>query len=77
MKQKPKFNAKERAILQSLNKSRTGLTIYEIAQIKPLLKGLKEISNRENREWLMNLDLSTDEIIVNFSDGAGFKYLEK
>jgi len=50
MKNKPNFNAKERAILQALNKSRTGLTIYEIAQItgiswvtvKKYIKSLKE-----------------------------------
>ena len=33
MKKKPNFNAKERIILQTLNKSRVGLTIYEISQI--------------------------------------------
>jgi len=33
MKKKPHFNSKERAILQALNKSRVGLTIYEISQI--------------------------------------------
>jgi Fic family protein len=50
MKKKPKFNDKERTILQALNKSRTGLTIYEIAQItgiswitvKKYIKSLKE-----------------------------------
>lgn len=31
-KQKPNFNSKERIILQLLNKSRTGLTIYDIAK---------------------------------------------
>jgi Fic family protein len=31
-KQKPQFNTKHRAILQLLNKSRTGLTIYDIAK---------------------------------------------
>jgi len=29
---KPKFNSKQRAILQLLNKTRAGLTTYEIAQ---------------------------------------------
>lgn len=33
MKKKPNFNAKERAILQALNKSRVGLTTYEISEI--------------------------------------------
>ena len=50
MKRKPHFNAKERAILQVLNKSRVGLTIYEISQItgiswvtvKKYVKKLKE-----------------------------------
>jgi len=31
-KQKPKFNTKQRTILQLLNKSRTGLTIYDISK---------------------------------------------
>jgi len=31
-KPKPKFNSKQRAILQLLNKSRTGLTIYDISK---------------------------------------------
>ena len=31
-KKKPEFNAKERAILQAINKSRRGLTIYEVSQ---------------------------------------------
>lgn len=50
MKKKPTFNAKERAILQALNKSRYGLTAYEIAEqtgiswvtVKKYLKSLKE-----------------------------------
>jgi len=32
-KTKPRFNTKQRTILQLLNKSRAGLTIYEISQI--------------------------------------------
>ena len=51
MKKKPNFNAKERAILQALNKSRVGLTTYEISEItgiswvtvKKYLKKLKEM----------------------------------
>ena len=47
---KPHFNDKERIILQALNKSRTGLTLYEISQItgiswvtvKKYIKLLKE-----------------------------------
>ena len=31
-KQKPKFNSKQRTILQLLNKSRAGLSIYEISK---------------------------------------------
>jgi len=49
-KKKPTFNAKERAILQLLNKSRYGLTTYEIAEetgiswvtVKKYLKRLEE-----------------------------------
>jgi len=32
MKIKPHFNSKQRAILQLLNKSRAGLSLYEISQ---------------------------------------------
>jgi len=50
MKKKPHFNVKERAILQVLNKSRVGLTTYEVAEItgiswvtvKKYLKKLQE-----------------------------------
>lgn len=31
-KPKPKFNSKQRMILQLLNKSRTGITIYDISK---------------------------------------------
>ena len=49
-KKKPTFNAKERAILQALNKSRYGFTLYEIAEqtgiswvtVKKYIKKLKE-----------------------------------
>ena len=49
-KKKPTFNTKEKAILQALNKSRYGLTLYELAEqtgiswvtVKKYIKKLKE-----------------------------------